>query len=344
MADKKLNVGVVGATGYTGLELLRLLAMHPLARVDVVTSRAEQGRRVADVFPWLRGRLELPFSEPDAASLRSCDLVFFATPHGTAMSRVPELLEAGVRVVDLSADFRLTDAVVWSQWYGMDHACPDLLPVAVYGLPEVNREQIRSAALVANPGCYPTVVNLGLLPLARNRAIDPGDIIVDAKSGVSGAGRKVELSLLHAEVSESFRAYSASGHRHAPEIGQVLSQAFGEPVELCFVPHLVPMIRGIHATMYVAPRGRDDIQSLFEEFYRNEPFVDVLPPDTHPETRTVRGTNLCRISVHRQGQRVIVLSVIDNLVKGAAGQALQNMNLMFGLAETTGLDLCALSP
>ncbi len=340
------RVGIVGGTGYTGVELLRLLAIHPEVEVSVITSRSEAGVPVADLYPNLRGHLNLGFTEPDVERLAECDLVFFATPNGTAMQMVPELLEKGTRVVDLAADFRLRDAQVWEQWYGVKHACPELLQEAVYGLPEIHREAIRGARLVANPGCYPTAVTLGYLPLVEAGLLDLTGLIADAKSGVSGAGRTASVPTLMGECGESFKAYAVPGHRHLPEISQNLALAAGEKVDLTFVPHLLPMIRGIHATLYGRVEGEPDLQALFEQRYAAEPFVDVLPSGSHPETRSVRGVNICRIAVHRpQGaDTVVILSVIDNLVKGAAGQAVQNMNLMLGLDESMGLNSVALLP
>ena len=342
-----IKVGVVGGTGYTGVELLRLLAGHPQAELVVITSRSEAGKPVSELFPNLRGSLELAFSEPDIEQLSSCELVFFATPNGTAMGMTPQLLEAGVRVVDLAADFRLRQVDLWQQWYGMPHACPQLLEQAVYGLPEINRAAIVQARLVANPGCYPTAVQLGFLPLLEAGLISTEQLIADAKSGVSGAGRQAVTGSLLCEASENFKAYGVGGHRHLPEIRQGLEAVSGVPVGLTFVPHLTPMIRGIHATLYAQLQtGGDDLQTLFETRYRDEPFVDVLPAGAHPETRSVRGANHCRIAVHRpqQGNTVVVLSVIDNLVKGAAGQAVQNMNIMFGFPEQAGLADIALLP
>jgi N-acetyl-gamma-glutamyl-phosphate reductase len=342
-----IKTGIVGGTGYTGVELLRLLVGHPEVELAVITSRSESGRAVDDLFPNLRGSISLAFSEPDPSQLASCDLVFFATPNGTAMTMVPQLLDAGVRVIDLAADFRLQQADEWQQWYGMQHACPEYLQQAVYGLPEVNRAAIAQANLVANPGCYPTAVQLGFLPLLEEGLVESGHLIADAKSGVSGAGRKATTATLLCEASENFKAYAVPGHRHLPEIRQGLELAAGKPVGLTFVPHLTPMIRGIHATLYAQLLDTDrDLQAVFEARYSDEPFVDVLPAGSHPETRSVRGANQCRIAIHRpqQGNTVVVLSVIDNLVKGAAGQALQNMNVMFGLNEVTGLSNIALLP
>jgi len=327
--------------------LLRLLAVHPQVRIAAITSRGEAGRAVADLFPSLRGFVDLAFSEPDPETLAECDVVFSATPNGVAMTYARELLEADGRLIDLAADFRLRDAAEWERWYGQPHACPELLEQAVYGLPEVNRERIREARLVANPGCYPTAVQLGFLPLVRGGLVDLEHLIADAKSGVSGAGRGANVAMLFAEASDSLKAYGVGGHRHWPEICQGLTAAAGRAVGLTFVPHLTPMIRGIHATLYARLTGEaPDVQRLFEESYADEPFVDVLPAGSHPETRSVRGANLCRIAVHRphDAGTVVVLSVIDNLVKGAAGQAVQNMNIMFGLDEAAGLGHPPLSP
>jgi len=341
------RVAIVGGTGYTGVELLRLLARHPGVEVACVTSRQAAGTPVAEVFPSLRGHVDLRYVDPASAPLDEVALVFFATPNGTAMRQAPALLERGVRVVDLAADFRLKDPAEWERWYGMPHACPELLAEAVYGLPELFREEIRTARLVANPGCYPTAVCLGLAPLLEAGLVEPAGLVADAKSGVSGAGRGARADLLLGEASESVRAYAVAGHRHHPEIVQTLSRLADGPLELTFVPHLMPMIRGIHATLYATLREQDaDLQTLFETRYAGEPFVDVLPGGSHPETRSTRGANVCRLAVHRPGPggRVVVLSVIDNLVKGAAGQAVQNMNLMLGLPETMGLEMPALLP
>lgn len=345
------KVAVVGATGYTGVELLRLLVNHPQVEITHVTSRANVGSRVDAMFPNLRGFLDLDFSEPEAEQLAEADLVFFATPNGVAMKSAAELLDAGTKMIDLAADFRIKDIAVWSKWYGMEHACPDLVAEAVYGMPELNREQIKGARLVANPGCYPTAVTLGLLPLLENKLVDVQSIIADTKSGASGAGRQASVGTLLCEAGDSFKAYGVPGHRHLPEIAQNLTQIVGQATDLTFVPHLLPMIRGIHATLYAdlaqgsLPEGLD-LQGLYEQRYKDEPFVDVMPAGSHPETRSVRGANICRMAVHnpRRGKRLVVLSVIDNLVKGAAGQAIQNMNLMFGLPEQTGLASPAMLP
>jgi N-acetyl-gamma-glutamyl-phosphate reductase len=342
-----IKVGIVGGTGYTGVELLRLLANHSGVEVTVITSRSEEGMRVADMFPNLRDHYDLAFTVPDEDRLAECDVVFFATPHGVAMSMAPSLVARGVRIIDLGADFRIKDVDLWSKWYKLDHTCPDLVEMAVYGLPEVNREAIKDAQLIACPGCYPTAAQLGFLPLLENDLIDHRRLIADCKSGVSGAGRGASVGSLLCETSESMKAYGVAGHRHLPEIRQGLGRAAGKPVGLTFVPHLTPMIRGIHATLYGRLKDPvDGLQELFEQRYANEPFVDVMPAGSHPETRSVKGANMCRISVFRpqNDDTVVVLSVIDNLVKGAAGQAVQNMNIMFDLPEKQGLTALGMMP
>lgn len=343
---KKIKIGIVGGTGYTGVELLRLLAVHPNVELTAITSRGEAGMLVADMFPNLRGYIDLPFVDPVKADLGQCDVVFFATPNGIAMQQAKTLLAAGVRVIDLAADFRIKDVATWEKWYGMKHVCPELIEQAVYGLPEMYRDQIRGAQLIANPGCYPTSVQLGFMPLLKAGVVDVKNLIADAKSGVSGAGRKAEVHSLFAEAGDNFKAYGVAGHRHLPEISQGLSKMSGQQTGLTFVPHLMPLIRGIHATLYARLTSACDLQQLFESTYAQERFVDVLPQGAHPETRSVRASNLCRIAVHQpqDGDMVVVLSVIDNLVKGAAGQALQNMNIMFDLPENTGLEVVPLLP
>jgi len=341
-----IKVGIVGGTGYTGVELLRLLARHADVSLQAITSRAEAGVPVAEMFQNLRGTVDLAFSDPKDAPLTQCDLVFFATPNGVCMQQARELLAAGVRVIDLAADFRIRDIATWESWYKMKHACPELVGDAVYGLPEVFRDKIRTSRLVANPGCYPTAVQLGFLPLIEAGVVELDDLIADAKSGVSGAGRKAEVHTLFSEAADNFKAYGVPGHRHLPEIAQGLSGMAKKPVMPVFVPHLTPMIRGIHATLYARLSQDVDLQPLYERRFAAEPFVDVMPAGAHPDTRSVRGANTCRIAVHRPqgGRRVVILSVIDNLVKGAAGQAVQNMNIMFGLPETSGLEQLALLP
>ncbi len=347
---KRIKVGIVGGTGYTGAELLRLLAQHPQADVQVITSRSEAGLYVWELFANLREAYsDLQYTVPDVTRLKQCDVVFFATPHGVAMKLTPELVEAGVKVIDLAADFRITDLRVWENFYEMSHACPELMQEVVYGLPELNRDQIKTARVIANPGCYPTAVQLGFYPLLKEGIIDVDHLVADAKSGVSGAGRGAKVSSLAAETAESFKAYSIQGHRHLPEIEQQLNHMAQTTVNLTFVPHLVPMIRGIEATLYGRLKKNlsvEALQALFEQTYAQEPFVDVMPLNSLPDTRMVKGSNMCRLAVYRpQGRDVVVVtSVIDNLVKGASGQAVQNMNIMFGLEETLGLEAPAYLP
>ena len=345
-----IEIGIVGGTGYTGVELLRLLAVHPQASVRVITSRKETGMPVSEMFPSLRrmGALsDLRFTDPALADLKGCKVVFFATPHGVAMAQARELVAAGVKIIDLAADFRLKDPAEFEQWYKMPHSCTDLLAESVYGLPEMYRARIAKARIVGNPGCYPTATQLGFLPLVEAGLVDTAHLIADAKSGVSGAGRKTELGLMFSEAADNFKAYNVGAHRHQPEIVQGLNDFSKAPISLVFTPHLTPMIRGIHATLYARLTGKDvDLQALYEKRYAGEAFVDVMPPGSHPDTRSVRAANVCRIAIHRPqgGDTVVILSVIDNLVKGAAGQAIQNMNLMFGLPETTGLTAPPLLP
>jgi N-acetyl-gamma-glutamyl-phosphate reductase len=344
-----IKVGIVGGTGYTGVELLRLLAVHPKVQLTAITSRKEDGVPVADMFPSLRGHVDLAFSSPDTVDLKQCDVVFFATPHGVAMAQAPELLAAGVKVIDLAADFRLKNAATFEQWYKIPHTCPELLEEAVYGVPELNREDIKKARLIANPGCYPNTMQLGFYPLLKKNLIDTSALIADCKSGVSGAGRKAEIGTLFSESSDNFKAYGVSGHRHTPETVAQLQRFTGMPVHLIFTPHLTPMIRGMHSTLYArltTAIDNDALQELYEEQYRNDRFVDVMPFGTHPETRSVRGSNVARIALHRpgNGNTLVILVVQDNLVKGASGQAVQCMNLMFGLDEATGLEQIALLP
>ncbi len=342
-----IKVAIVGATGYTGAELLRLLANHPHAEVVAVTSRSEAGRRVDHLYPSLRGVVDLVFEKPTLEALADCQLVFFATPHGVAQALVPQVLAAGVRVIDLSADFRIRDIPLWERWYGQAHGAPDYVARAVYGLPEFNRALIANANLIACPGCYPTSIQLGLMPLLQAGCIDTTDVIANVASGVSGAGRQANIATLYSEVSDSYKAYGAAGHRHHPETQQGLSDMAGCPVGLTFVPHLLPINRGIHATLFANLTCDDvDLQSVFEDRYADEPFVSILPEGGHPETRSVRGSNFCQIAVHRPhgGRKVVVLVVEDNLTKGASGQAIQCMNLMFAWDETAGLNCVGLVP
>jgi len=350
MVSKKIKIGIVGGTGYTGVELLRLLAMHPHAELTVITSRGEAGLPVADMFPSLRGYVDLAFSDPATANLSACDVVLFATPHGVAMSQAQALLDANVKVIDLAADFRLQDTSVFEKWYKLPHSCPDVLRDAVYGIPELYREKIKSAKVIGNPGCYPTTVLLGLAPLLEQGYIDfSAPIVADAKSGVSGAGRKAEVATLFAEASDSMKAYGLAGHRHHPEIHAQLTQLAGADMQFIFVPHLIPMIRGMLSTIYVKLTdvgNTVDLQALYEQRYQHERFVDVMPAGALPETRSVRGSNQLRIALHKQqttGYLTLVV-VQDNLVKGAAGQAVQNMNIMFDFDERSGLEVLPLLP
>ncbi|MBX2886833.1 MAG: N-acetyl-gamma-glutamyl-phosphate reductase [Granulosicoccus sp.] len=341
-----MRIGIIGGSGYTGVELLRLLSTRHDLEIVFISSRAHSGRPVSELFANLRGKLRLSFCDPEKVDPADCDLVFFATPNGIAMKQAPAFLDKGVKVIDLSADYRIQNISQWEHWYGMSHASPDWIDKAVYGLPEINRHKISKALLVANPGCYPTAVQLGFLPLLEADLVDTQTLIADAKSGISGAGRSASVSNLLAEASDSFKAYAATGHRHLPEIEQGLATMSTHPISLTFTPHLLPIIRGIHASLYARLTRSADLQSLFEERYQDEPFVDVLPAGSHPETRSVRGCNTCRLAVHQpQGRDMaVVFAVEDNLVKGAAGQAIQNMNIMFGLDETLGLSNPALMP
>ncbi len=342
-----IKIGIVGATGYTGVELLRLLAAHPTAEVKVVTSRSEAGIPLSHYFPSLSGSYNnLSFLSPDQVDWQSCDIVFFATPHGVAMKEAANILSCGTKIVDLSADFRLKNTQLFEHYYGMPHTALDLLSEAVYGLSEVNADAIRQARLVANPGCYPTVVQLALWPLLSRGMIDAKQIIADCKSGVSGAGRKADINLLHAEVSDNFKAYGIKGHRHLPEIEQGL-QTIDKNVQVVFIPHLVPMIRGMLATIYTPLKSEytlQDVQAQLETHYADSPFVSILPSQSMPETRHIRGTNKLLISASLHHNQLTLIALQDNLVKGAAGQAIQNMNLMFGLPEETGLSAIALVP
>mgnify|MGYP002716449370 CR=1 FL=1 len=348
-----ISVGIVGGTGYTGVELLRLLLRHSQVQVSILTSRTEAGKRVADMFPSLRGHTDLEFSDLDLDQLKKCDVIFFATPHGVAMQHAEELIAAGTKVIDLAADFRLQNLEQFEKWYGMQHTCPEVLQSSAYGLTELNREKIKQAEVIGNPGCYPTTVQLGLAPLIKDQSglINTQSIIVDAKSGVSGAGRKASLGMIYTENADNFKAYGVAGHRHHPEIVEALENISGQKSQfdqLVFVPHLVPMIRGMLSTIYVdlTEQGQQkDLQVLYEDFYKDERFVDVMPANSSPETRSVRGANELRIALYRpQPSKLIILVAQDNLVKGAAGQAVQNMNLMFNFDEAAGLEGIGLLP
>jgi N-acetyl-gamma-glutamyl-phosphate reductase len=343
-----VRIGILGASGYTGAELLRLLRYHPQAEIRALSADRHAGKPIAAVFPHLAGEGLpdlVPIGEVDWDRL---DLVFCGLPHGTTqevIARLPKHL----KIVDLSADFRLASTATYAEWYGHEHRAPELQREAVYGLTEIAREQVRGAHLVANPGCYPTAAQLPLIPLIRARLIDPDDIIIDAKSGVSGAGRAAREASLYCEVAEGINAYGVAGHRHAPEIEQGLSEAAGHNVVVNFTPHLMPMNRGILETIYVrlaAGVTLGDLRAVLEAAYRDEPFVRLLPEGSLPATRHVRGTNLCLIGLSRDrvAGRAILISAEDNLVKGASGQAIQNMNVMLGLPETTGLEHRALFP
>lgn len=340
------RIGIVGGTGYTGVELLRLLAVHNNCRVDCITSRTEVGNPVATVFPWLSSYSNLRFEEPSVERLADCDLVFYATPNKTAMHEASFLLDRGTRVIDLAADFRFSDLAIWEGIYNGPHGSPELVSEAVYGLPEKNRCAIKNARLVGNPGCYPTATLLGLLPLVELNVIDDCSIIVDGKSGASGAGREMRSDLMIAETADNFRAYAGSGHRHGPEMQHQLSN-FGSDAVVTFVPHMVPMIRGIEVTIYVpTDLSVEEARSLYQQRYDADPMITVISSDEiHPETRWVRGSNRCVIGIYQQRSgQLIISSVIDNLVKGAAGQAIQNMNLMLRFDETESLVMDSVSP
>jgi len=329
-----IDVAIIGATGYTGAELLSILSRHPDINVKYATSSTQAGRAANDLFPELGDDCSVNFSEFKNIDLHECELVFFATPNGTAMNATVDLLKNNIKVIDLAADFRIQDATLWEEWYGIKHTCPELLKEAVYGLPELNRREIKNASLIANPGCYPTATILGILPLVKNQLINIENIIVDAKSGVSGAGRKADIE------TENFRAYGVYNHRHLPEILQVLESITNKNASVTFTPHLVPMIRGLLATIYLQLiTEEENVHSMYDQFYKNEPFVN-FQKDYTPETHEVKGTNMCNIGLYRQGSTkgLIVMSVIDNLVKGAAGQAVQNMNIMLGINEANGLE------
>ena len=345
--DEKIKVSIVGGSGYTGIELLRILLLHPNVDIHHITSRNDAGRHVYAVYPSLRGVLNHRFTSPDEIDLKESNLVFFATPNGVAMEYAKDLIDNGIKVIDLAADFRIKNIKEWEKWYEMPHKCPDILPKAVYGLPEVNREKIKNAQLIANPGCYPTAIQLALIPLLKEGLIDPLSIIADAKSGISGAGKKNNADFLMSEASENFKAYSLKGHRHQPEIEENLSlnSSLGK-AKLLFVPHLLPIVRGIHATIYVNCIKDFDASVIFNKFYEKEPFVDVMEANSCPEIKSVRSSNMCRISFFKvpDTKQLVILSVIDNLMKGAAGQAVQNMNIMMSWEEALGLQLIPLVP
>ncbi len=342
-----IKAGIIGGTGYTGVELLRLLHNHAQVEVIAISSRSEAGQLVGEFFPSLAGQTDLAFTAPDDAVLDKCDVIFFATPHGVAMETAGTFINKGIKVIDLGPDFRLRDKDEYAQWYGLENFHDDLLASSVYGLSEINREQIKEAQLIGNPGCFPTTVLLALKPLIEKNLIDLSNIIVDSKTGVSGAGRGANQAMLLCETSESVKAYGVSGHRHYPEIKQELSLlADGKPIGLTFIPHLVPMIRGMESTIYVDLLDADvDVQSTLETAYKDEHFVTVLGAGVVPETRNVKSSNFCQIAAQKTvGGKLVVTSVIDNLIKGAAGQAIQNMNIMFDIDERLGLEQIGLLP
>lgn len=356
---KTIKAGIVGGTGYTGVELVRILSAHPQVELQWLTSRSEAGTPVADIFPSLRGVTNLvyqDFGDDNLKMMSACDVVFFATPHGVAMKQAEDLVKAGVKVIDLAADFRLQSLQEFETWYNHSHACPDLLKSAVYGLPEVNRKRIANAQVIGNPGCYPTTAILGMKPIIDNQnqtgtALIDKRIVIDAKSGVSGAGRQASLALNYAETTDNFKAYGLAGHRHLPEIEQGLSLILNSQFDhkIRFVPHLVPMIRGMLSTIHLelTEQGKQvDWQQAYEEAYQNEVFVDVLPSGSVPDTRSVRASNKMRIAIVQNNERaeLTILVVQDNLVKGAAGQAVQNMNCLFALPETVGLEVVPVVP
>ena len=342
-----IKAGIIGGTGYTGVELLRLLHNHAQVEVIAISSRSEAGQLVGEFFPSLAGQTDLAFTAPNDVILEKCDVVFFATPHGVAMETAGTFIDKGIKVIDLGPDFRLRDKDEYAQWYGLENFQDDLLASSVYGLSEINREQIKEAQLIGNPGCFPTTVLLALKPLIEKNLIDLSNIVVDSKTGVSGAGRGANQAMLLCETSESVKAYGVSGHRHYPEIKQELSLlAGGKPIGLTFVPHLVPMIRGMESTIYVDLLDANvDVQSILEAAYKDEHFVTVLGAGVVPETRNVKSSNFCQIAAQKAvGGKLVVTSVIDNLIKGAAGQAIQNMNIMFDIDEGLGLEQIGLLP
>ncbi|MBT3195762.1 MAG: N-acetyl-gamma-glutamyl-phosphate reductase [Candidatus Ruthia sp.] len=342
-----IKAGIIGGTGYTGVELLRLLHNHAQVEVIAISSRSEAGQLVGDFFPSLAGQTDLAFTAPGDAILDECDVIFFATPHGVAMETAGTFIDKGIKVIDLGPDFRLRDKDEYAQWYGLENFQDDLLASSVYGLSEINRDQIKNAQLIGNPGCFPTTVLLALKPLIENKLIDLSSIIVDSKTGVSGAGRGANQAMLLCEASESVKAYGVSGHRHYPEIKQELSLlAGGEPIGLTFIPHLVPMIRGMESTIYVDLLDTNtDVQSILEAAYKDEHFVTVLGAGIAAETRSVKSSNFCQIAAQKSvGGKLVITSVIDNLIKGAAGQAIQNMNIMFDMDEGLGLEQIGLLP
>jgi len=341
MANTKISTAVVGATGYAGCELIKILLRHPETEITSVSGKVDGPDRISNIYPVFKGQLELVCDNVNVQQICGlADLVFLALPHKVSMVFAPEFLKAGKKVIDLSADYRLKDTAVYEKWYGIKHTSPDLLKTAVYGLPELYKDKIKKSAFIANPGCYPTGAILGLAPLLAEKAIDPAQIIIDAKSGVTGAGRTPSLGLLFAETNENFKAYKINQHQHMPEIEQVLSDEAGSKIEVTFTPHLVPMNKGILSTIYTVPAKEADTAGLlkiYAKFYKDAPFVRVLDEGAFPETKNVLGTNFCDIGIKVTGKRIIVITAIDNLYKGASSQAVQNMNLIMGFDEKLGL-------
>ena len=346
--DKKISIAIIGASGYTGAELLRLLISHPHVHIQALTGDSQAGKAMAEVYPHLRFKNLPDLITHEQVDYTGIDLAFCCLPHGTTQT-VIAALPKHVRVIDLSADFRLSDPESYAQWYGHPHQAVALQKEAIYGLCEIAREQVKKARIVANPGCYPTSASLPLIPLLKEKLIEAEGIIIDAKSGVTGAGRSAKQATLFTEVNDGINAYGIANHRHTPEIEQTLTSAAGQGVTLTFTPHLMPMNRGILSTIYVKmAKGKTeaDLHAALTKAYAGEAFVHVLPKGQAPSTHMVRGTNDCMMAVFadRIAGRAILVSVIDNLVKGASGQAVQNMNIMFGYPETTGLNLTAVFP
>lgn len=344
-----VKVGIAGASGYTGLELIRLLAYHPEVELSVLTSETYKGKSVAEAFPSLNGIIDMDLQSLDCNIIKSCDVVFLALPHTAGMDIFPQLMKSNCKVVDLSADYRLKDADAYPEWYSLTHTHPELLSQVVYGLPELHREKIKNAQGIANPGCYPTSVILGLAPLLKTGWVDLNSIVSDSKSGVSGAGRKASITTQFSEANEGVKPYGLAGHRHTPEIEQELSSLAGQPVKISFSPHLIPMNRGMLSTIYINLKNKrtdDDLIKHYQKFYRDEFFVRVLGKDKFAGTHSVSGSNFCDIGIKADSRvnRLVITSALDNLVKGASGQAIQNMNIMLGFDEKSGLQSPAIFP
>ena len=344
-----IKVGIAGASGYTGLELIRLLVNHPEVELTVLTSETYKGKSIADVFPSLNGIIDIELQPFNSKILKSCDVVFLALPHTTAMDKLPQLIESNCKVIDLSADYRLEDADAYPDWYSLTHKHPELLSKIVYGLPELHREKIKNVQAVANPGCYPTSVILALAPLMKTDWVNLDSIISDSKSGVSGAGRKPSLTSQFSEANEGVSPYSLAGHRHIPEMEQELSSLAGNPIKISFSPHLIPMSRGMLSTIYIDLKKKlsdDDLIEHYQKFYNDEFFVRVLSKDRFANTHAVSGSNFCDIGIKVDARvdRLVITSALDNLIKGASGQAIQNMNIMLGFEEKTSLQSSAIFP